>query len=194
MKQTVYNVLHELFSISEKEFEPLKKILKTKVYKKGDLILKRGEIDNKNSFVVSGIVHQYVMIKDNMYTIDIKLSGMFFNSLKSYLEGSKSLEIHEAITDVEIVTFEKHSFEKLFNEHKFCFIYMKSIESKFLERENRAFILQHLSAFERFRLFVELNSNAQRFLLEVPQKILATYLAMTPQTYSKVKKRYFKTF
>ncbi len=27
MKQTVYNVLHELFSISEKEFEPLKKIL-----------------------------------------------------------------------------------------------------------------------------------------------------------------------
>lgn len=193
MKEKIYNVLHELFSISKEDFEPLQKILKTKRYKKGDLILKKGEIDLKHSFVVSGIIHQYVMIKDSMYTIDIKVSGMFFNSLKSYLEESPSLEIHEAITDVELVVFKKDDFEKLFNEHTFCYIYMRSIESKFLERENRAFILQHLSAFERFKLFVELNPNAQRFLLEVPQKLLATYLAMTPQTYSKVKKKYFKT-
>ncbi|WP_075342485.1 Crp/Fnr family transcriptional regulator [Tenacibaculum agarivorans] len=192
MKQNIYDVLHRLFLISPQQFEPLKNILKTKKYSKGDIILNQGEIDRQYSFVASGIVHQYIMVDDYVYTIDIKISGMFFNALKSYLEEIPSNEVQEAVTDVELIYFYKEDFEKLFTLPIFSLIYIRSIETSFLRRENRSFILQHLSASDRFKLFMEMDINAQRFLLEIPQKLLASYLAMTPPTFSKIKKEYFQ--
>ncbi len=191
--EAIYNGLKENFSIQLEEFEPFREILKEKTFKKGEIILGLGDIDDKLTYTASGVVHQYVMIEEQSYTIDIKISGMYFNALKSYMEESPSMEIHEAVTDVELVYFYKSDFEKLIkNNHTFCFIYLKSLEYKFLERENRSFMLQHSSAAQRFKLFMEINQNANQFILEVPQKLLATYLAMTPETFSKVKKEYFK--
>jgi len=191
--QAVYNNLKHSFSLTLEDFKTFEKILKLKSFKKGEIILKKGEINDYLSFTVSGVVHQYIFIEDQSFTIDVKVSGMYFNALKSYVEGSPSMEIHEAVTDVELVYFSKKDFESLFqNNHTYCNIYLKSLEFKFLERENRSFILQHTSASKRFSLFMKMNSNANQFLLEVPQKLLASYLALTPETFSKVKKAYFQ--
>ena len=90
--------------------------------------------------------------------------------------------------------FKKADFEKLLEtEHWLCFIYMKILENILLERENRSFLLQHSSASDRFKLFMETDYCAQRYLQEVPQKIVAQYLSMAPETYSKVKKIFSKT-
>lgn len=189
----IFDNLNSIYPLTLEQFEPFKKILKTKTYKKGTIILNEGDIDDKLTYTASGIVHQYIYIQEQLYTIDIKVSGMFYNDLKSYMERSPCREIHEAVTDVELVTFSKTDFEALQESHHiYCQIYLKALEFKFLERENRAFILQHSSAAKRFALFMEMNNNANRFLLEVPQKLLATYLALTPETFSKVKKDYFK--
>ncbi len=193
MIDELYHIFNQQIPISLKQFEPFKKILKTKSFKKGNLILKIGEIDSQINFLASGIVHQYMMVNDNLVTLNIKISGMYFNCLKSYVEQTPSFEVQEAITDVEIIYFEKKAFENLLKqEHWLTYVYAKSTEQVLLERENRAFILQHQSAFERFKLFIETNKNAQRYILEVSQKLIAQYLAMAPETFSKVKKAYFK--
>lgn len=188
-----YENINKQFPISFEKFEPFKKILKVKSYKKGEEILAIGEIETNHHALISGMVHQYVFLGGKPVTIDITLSDMYFNSLKSYMEDSPSTEVQKAITDVELVYFEKDDFEKLLEtEHWLCFIYMKILENILLERENRSFLLQHSSASDRFKLFMETDYCAQRYLQEVPQKIVAQYLSMAPETYSKVKKEYFQ--
>jgi hypothetical protein len=47
----------------------------------------------KTNLVLNGIVHQEIMIEDEIFTTDISLSEMYFNNLKSYLEETPSVEI-----------------------------------------------------------------------------------------------------
>jgi len=191
MSDFLFEILHHQFGLTRQQYEPLGKITKEKYFKKGEFILKEGQVDRYVHFLKEGIVHQYVWMKEKVHTVDIKLSGMSFNGLKSYVEESPSLEIQEAITDVVLVSFAKKDFEELMKQHLFCFMYMKSIEQIFVIRENRTILLQHNSASERFRIFMDTDLNANRLLLEAPQKLLANYLTMAPETFSKVKKEYF---
>ena len=193
MIKELYIKLSNEFGVTEEEFSILAKVLKTRQYKKGDFILKQEEIDSQVKFVISGIVHQYIMVEEENHTIDITLSNMFFNCYKSYVEGSLSFEIQEAISDVQLVYIEREDAETLFKEcNWFCYMYMKAQEKIHLERENRSFILQHKDVLKRLKLFMELNDNADRYYQEVTDKLIAKYLAMTPESFSKVKKAYFR--
>lgn len=59
-----------------------------------------------------------------------------FNSLKSYIEEEPSLEIQEAITDVEFLCIEKQDMERLAKESRQFFLY-KIHEIIQRDRENR---------------------------------------------------------
>ena len=60
MIQELYIKLANEFGVTEEEFSSLAKVLKAKQYKKGDFLLKQGEIDSQVKFLLSGIVHQYL--------------------------------------------------------------------------------------------------------------------------------------
>lgn len=162
-------------------------------YKKGDFILNEDEVERKNSFVISGIVHQYHMIENAKITINISLAGHAFHSRISYVEGSPSKQVQEALTDCTIIYIRKKDLERLMQKsNAFCFLLFKKYELFYLYRELRAFILQHKSPDQRFELFVTKDPRADRYLMEVPQKWVASYLGMRAETYSKVKSRYYK--
>ncbi len=193
MKDILFNSFSQIYPLSEKDFEIFMQNFKNKSYKKGDEILSLGQIENRTSMVLNGMVHQTVIIDGDIFTVDITLSGMYFNNLKSYLEESPSIEIQTALTDLDIVYIEKEAAEQLrYENHAFCYIYSKSWEKTHLEREKRSYMLQSKNAVKRFELFIDTNEYAKRYLEEVPQRIVAKYLNLTPETLSRVKKAYFK--
>ena len=51
-------------------------------------------------------------------------------------------------------------------------------------------MLQNKNAYNRFDIFMKTNENAKRYLEEVPQRIIAEYLSLTPETLSRVKKEF----
>ncbi|MGB6153210.1 MAG: Crp/Fnr family transcriptional regulator [Pricia sp.] len=192
MKEVLYHQLSQVFPLTQEEFEPIAAILQVQTYKKGDRILDFGQVERRTNMVISGSVHQYIFIDGEAFTIDISLSGMYFNNYKSYLEETPSIETQEALTDTEVLYMEKKDSEKLLLEsHSFCYIYMKSWEQTHLEREKRSWVLQNKNANKRFELFMTTNKNAKRYLEEVSQKKIAEYLSLSPETFSRVKKAYF---
>jgi CRP-like cAMP-binding protein len=191
MSQLLYNSLREIYPLSAKDFEEITKIMHHKNIKRMSeyWILEKLK---KTNLVLNGIVHQEIMIEDEIFTTDISLSEMYFNNLKSYLEETPSVEIQTAITDVEVLYLTKEQAEKLrYENHAFCYIYSKSWEKTHLEREKRSYLLQKKNAFKRFELCMQTNQNANRYLQEVPQKLVANYLNLTPETFSRIKKEYF---
>lgn len=192
-KQILFNFFNQVHSISNQNFEPIAKICKKKTYKKNEIILDLGQIETKTSLVLKGVVHQYVIVDGNLCTIDFSLAGMSYNCFTSYVENSPSNQIQEALTDVEIIYIEKSDAERLLLEnHDFCYIYTKLYEQVHLEREKRSLILQYKNAYKKFELFLLSIAKSEDFLKEVPQKLIANYLSLTPETYSRVKKKYLK--
>jgi CRP-like cAMP-binding protein len=191
MNELLYKSFSQIYPLTTKDFEQITNIIQYKKFKKDELILDFGQIEKSTKLVVSGIVQQTILIDDELFTTDISLSGMYFNNLKSYLEETPSIETQIAITEVEVLFTFKEEAEKLrYNNHAFCYIYAKSWEKTHLEREKRSYLLQNKNAYKRFELFMQTNEYANRYLQEVPQKIVASYLNLTPETFSRVKKEY----
>ncbi|WP_400074058.1 Crp/Fnr family transcriptional regulator [Zobellia russellii] len=189
----LFNFFNQVYPLTEKDFEPLAKVIRKKEIKKGEFLLNIGQVETKTSLVLKGFIHQYTIIEDNLFTIDFSLAGMSFNNFTSYMENSPSDQVQEALTDSEIIYFEKEDIDKLLlQSHPFSIIYTKLFEQVHLEREKRSLILQHKNAYKKYELFLNTISKSKRFLEEVPQKLIANYLGMTAETYSRVKKTYLK--
>ncbi len=188
--QLIFDFFNAVSPISDELFNELKQCFSKKIFAKGEPILKAGEIETKASLVVKGVVHQYIYDDDMPITINITPAGLSFNSLKSYLEGAPSLEIQEAISDVELLYIEKYDMESLAKiNHEFSYLLYKIYEYILLDRENRTFLLQYRNPAKRFKLFHDIVKRSNWILEGTPDKYIASYLNMTPQQYSKEKRK-----
>nr|WP_321451633.1 cyclic nucleotide-binding domain-containing protein [uncultured Carboxylicivirga sp.] len=187
--QQLYTFLTVSSPVSEELFQLLSKAFKKKVYKKGESILKEGEIETRSKLVLKGVVHQYIYEDDEPVTINITPKGLAFNCIKSYVEGSPSIEIHEAITDVELFYIEKADLEEMAEtSQELSFLLYKVYETILADRENRTLMLQYRNPSKRYQLFYEIVERAQWIIEDTPDKYIASYLNMTPQQYSKEKR------
>lgn len=190
-------LVHKLFSqitpVSVSDIDSIVLFLKKTTYKKDELIREPGQIDTRINLVVKGVVHSFTYIDGEVFTINISLSGMLFNSLDSYIYHLPTSEIQQAISDVDTLYLEKNDVDTLMqNNSTFCYIYAKLFELQLSQREQRTLLLQYKSASKRFELFLNTITNAQRYLQEVPQKLVAQYLGLAPETYCRIKKQYLK--
>ncbi|WP_262327659.1 Crp/Fnr family transcriptional regulator [Carboxylicivirga litoralis] len=189
--QLLYDCLAQNAELSQHLFTSICTIVQKEFYQKGECLLKAGDISTRSCLVIKGVVHQFVYDIDETITTNITPQYLFFNSLKSYIEGSPSIEIHEAITDVELLYFEKQDIEELAKKDKeLSYLLYKVHENILLDRENRMFLLQHRNPSKRYQLFHETVERSNWILDGTPDKYIASYLNMTPQQYSKEKRNY----
>ncbi len=176
--------------VSDELFAEIIKCFEKKTYRKGESILKAGEVETKVKLIVKGIVHQYVYDGDIQVTIDLKSKGLSFYSLKSYLGNSPSYEIQEAVTDVELLQIDKKDMEELSKiNNQFGYLLVKIYECTLVDRENHHFIIKSKSPGKRFKLFYETIGRSKPLLEYSPDKYIASYLNMTPQQFSKEKRK-----
>ena len=192
-KEILYTFFKSACHLTKETFEEISIHFIKRSYKKGESILKIGEIETKANIVVKGVVHQYIFDEGESKTINITPKGLSFNNLKSYIVGSPSSEVHEAITNVEIISIDKKDIEILAQKnHEFSYLMFKVYEKILLDRENRMIVLQNRNPSKRFSLFYETVERAIWILKDAQDKYIASYLNMTPQQYSKEKKIFLK--
>lgn len=185
--------INNSFKISEALFNHIKSICVKRIFNKGECILKEGDVELYSNIVIKGVVHQYVIDVDKEVTTNLTPKGLGFNSLSSYINKTPSVEIQEALTDVELISINKDLIIELLNNYNEIGVLLYRIhEDILLDRENRMHLLQYRNAEKRFKLFYE-NVKRSKLILEVtPDKYIASYLKMNPQQYSKAKNSFLK--
>lgn len=160
---------------------------KTTTLKKGEFLLESGKQCDKLSFVQSGLLRMFA-IKDNKeITQWISAKGYFTGDLSSYIFEIPSQLSIQALVDTELSVISKedykllgellpkwHEFEKLFLVR--CFITL----------EQRIFSHLSMTAEERYDYFFE---NNKELFNQVPLQYIASMLGMTPETFSRIRKK-----
>ncbi|TVQ44194.1 MAG: Crp/Fnr family transcriptional regulator [Saprospirales bacterium] len=175
------------FGLGEKELKKINTFFKPKSLLKGEYYLKTGQYTDKLAFVKSGILREFLYFNDKEVTKWISTNGGFVVDLQSFVFNQPARWNIQALTDCELLVLEASDYKQILKViPNWPKIEKTFIAKCFIIMEER--IVQHLSlsAEERYQKVFEYN---KELFNQVPLKYLASMLGMTPETFSRIRKK-----
>jgi CRP/FNR family transcriptional regulator, anaerobic regulatory protein len=158
-----------------------------RTYKKSEVFLREGEICSELLFCHKG-VFRYFLTKDGRdvtkdFCLDI--TNPFCTNYASFLTQTPSLINIECLENSVVSVWSEKYIQELFQTVPWLVFARKIAEMLFIRKEKREISLLIDSAEERYLKFTkEFNMVTQR----VPQYHIASYLGITPETLSRIRK------
>jgi CRP-like cAMP-binding protein len=174
----------EEFKISAGYFIPKK-------LKKHQFLLNEGEVCYHIGFVNSGCLRQYTIDnKGNEHIIQFAIEDWWISDLHSFLSGSPSKFNIDALQDSEVLLLEKSARDKLLDAcPKMERFFRLLMETHHVATEERVASSLSLSAEEQYLKFIK---TYPKLTEEIPQNQIASYLGITPQSLSRIRKELFQ--
>jgi CRP-like cAMP-binding protein len=173
--------------ISEEEFHQLSVYLKQKTIKKGELLLRQGEICTHSFFVSRGLLRSYTIDESGKEHI-IQFAPedwLIVDRSSSFFNLPSELYI-DAIEDSEIVFLSSDFIAKASClTPSFTAFNNKALHSHILQLQKRVNLLLGATAEQRYLDFIMLYPS---LTLRIPQWMIASYLGITPESLSRVRK------
>jgi CRP-like cAMP-binding protein len=177
--------LKRFMEMSREEFDLLVPFLELRSFARRTVILKKGEIDHYLSIVIKGIVRKYVDSPKGEVTLQLATEGHFVQSEISYhkqIPTEVELETLEATTLISIhYDLMQQALAKIPGAEQ---LGSSIVRHMFIKKDARYFDQLKMSTRERFMAYLQ---NHPHMLQRVPQKILASYLNIKPETFSRLK-------
>lgn len=175
------------FTVTAEEVSKIASLFQPDTLRKGDFYTKSGEACDKLSFVQSGFLRLYATLGDKDITQWIFSKGYFIGDMPSLTFNVPSRWNIQALTDIELFTIQKSDYNKIVHTvPRWPEIEKHFLISCFSIMENRIFAHLSMSAEERYAFFYEHN---KELFNQVPLQYIASLLGMTPETFSRVRKR-----
>jgi CRP-like cAMP-binding protein len=156
-------------------------------FPKNTLLLKAGIIENHLSFIEKGIIRFYIPKEENDLTFGFAFDNNFVCAYDSFLTQSPSTCYVETISETILWRINYIDLQDIYKETEFGnTIGRLASEELFLKKSKRELSLLSESAEKRYlNLFTE-----QLHLIKlIPLKYLASYIGITPQALSRIRKR-----
>ncbi len=161
--------------------------LKTKQFKKGEMLLKAGDLKSDTYFVNNGLLRCFSLDeKGKEHIIQFAPENWMITDRDSSVFNVSSSFYIEAIEDTEVVIVKQDFFSSI--QH----IVPEILELNILMLQNairfmqkRINMLLSATAEERYLNFIMLYPN---LTIRVPQWMIASYLGITPESLSRVRK------
>ncbi|MBJ7881839.1 Crp/Fnr family transcriptional regulator [Gelidibacter salicanalis] len=160
---------------------PIKKV------KKDEFLLRENEHSKHTFFIEKGLLRQYsIDSKGKEHTISFAPENWFVSDRESiYFDQSSAYNI-QALENSEIVMIDENFIKELSDKiPSFTNFNNKLLHNHIRHLQNRIHLLLSASAEERYLEFVKMYPD---ILLRVPQTMVASYLGMTPESLSRVRK------
>lgn len=149
------------------------------------------KIANEIAFVASGILRVYAADNHgNEVTKYFIRENQFFVDLESYYTAKPATDAFQAVVNSELYTIHKSVIEKLSNEIPNLFIFIKSITEVALL--NKIKDNDFLNFGDAKTKYLEFMKRYPVLALQVPQQYIASYLKITPQSLSRIRKELAK--
>lgn len=153
---------------------------------KNQIFLKAGEMENYLSFVEEGIVRYSLPGPDDV-TIAFVFANHFASAYDSFLSRSPSVYQARALTKCILWRITHEDLQAVYEQTTIGNkIGRHASEELFLKKFRRELSLLNESAQQRYlNLFTE----QPKLLREIPLKYIASYIGITPQALSRIRKR-----
>ena len=151
-------------------------------------MLREGDVCKYESFVVKGCLKTYYLDENGLeHIIDFSIEEWWADDLYSFLTQTASKSNIKAIEDTDILQIGKIDLELLYQKiPKFERFFRILFQNAYIAQRDQINLALSASAEERYMLFLKKKPYAEK---RFSQKDIASYLVITPQFLSTLKKR-----
>ena len=178
--------LQRFIPLTEKEFrEEILPIIKLRVFEKKQTLINAGEVEDHFNFIVEGLVRKFYQKGLLQINTQISTEGQMILSQESFHSRQPSEYFIEAIEASKVISIRYQDLESLYSS------------SQKMERLGRLIVTYSMVIKDRWQLQLVKMTSRERFLnfvtknpelmQRVPQKFLASYLNIKPETFSRFK-------
>ena len=177
---------HISLTVEEKEF--FISLLKSRSLTNGEFLLREGDVCKFQSFVVKGCLKTYYQDENGFeHIIDFSIEEWWADDLYSFLTQTASKSNIKAIEDTDILQIGKFDLELLYQKiPKFERFFRILFQNAYITQREQISLALSASATERYLLFLKKKPYAEK---RFSQKEIASYLGITPQFFSSLKKK-----
>ena len=149
------------------------------------MLVRAGEVEHYMNFVVKGLVRMYFYRGKTEVITNIAKEGLLISSSASFLSGAPSSYFIETLEPSLLLSLTRQDLDRIYQQSTRIEKLGRLMTTQFvLQKEEWELECMRLDTRERFLRFVENNPDLMQ---RVPQKYLASYLNMKPETFSRLK-------
>lgn len=188
MFELLLHKIKEKIQLTAEEEQLLSSFFVPKKLRKKQYLLQEGDICKHVAFVNSGILRSFtVNEKGNEYIMQFAFEGWWISDQFSFISGEPSLVYIEALEPTEILLLSKDSREEMFNRlPKIERFFRILLENHLVSLQRRLMHSISYPAEIRYRQLLEIRPDIAQ---KVPQHMIASYLGITPETLSRIRKQ-----
>ena len=188
MYERYFQHFNKRVPLTEDEQEFIKNYLTVKKLRKRQYLLQEGDVCKCVAFVEKGALRLYRVNEDGSeHIVAFALEGFFITDLYSFLTNETSTYNIDAIEDSELVLITRSASDELRKlSSKYQEFIFQTTSEAYIQLERRITSTISLNLEERYK---ELTANYPDIIQRVPQHMIASYMGLTPETLSRVRKR-----
>jgi CRP-like cAMP-binding protein len=178
--------LQRFGDVNREALDQLIPFLEIRRFEKKTVLVQLGEVDNYLNVVIKGLIRKYVpQSNKGEVTLQLATEGHLVQSEISFHHRTKSEVVLETLEPTTVVSIQYDNMKKALNTIPAMEELGQAIvKYMFIKKDARYFQQLNKSTRERFLEYIQ---NRPHMLQRVPQKILASYLNIKPETFSRLK-------
>lgn len=188
MQEQLLSYIKRFIQPTPEEAEYFLSLFKLKKYIKKQFVVQAGDVCLVESFVVSGCLRAYIVDADGeIHIVQFAVENWWISDMESLVKNIPSQLNIDALVDSEVLQIGKTDFENLLLKFpKFERMFRLMLSNAFISHQRRIIDNLSIPAKDRYLNFVKNHRDIEQL---VPQHQIASYLGMTPEFLSQIRRK-----
>ena len=185
-KDIAREIARRYVTLSKDALDKFAEILVPLKFKRGETPVKEGDVCDSLYYIEKGLTRQYYVKNGKEVTEHLEYEGGIVMCIESFFLQEPSRLVIETLEPSKIYAIPYNKLQELTRtSYEFCQLMFSFLEHSLILSQRKADTLRFESAKERY--FRTLNDHPD-LVRRAPLHYLASYLQMTPETLSRVRK------
>lgn len=187
MDRQLLNHFLSIQALSDEEIAAIDSTMRTQQFEKGTILLREGQVSSDVYFVLEGIVRQYYLVDGAEKIGDFFLEGQWVLSTNNVTHGAPSNHYLECCSACTLVVGDSQKGEPLYKKFpNLETVSRKLMSAVFMEQQTKleAYIVD--APKDRYLKLLQANPD---IFQRIPQYQIASYIGVTPESLSRIRKR-----